>query len=211
MSMHSRILVAAAALLAAGTANAAVVTGSLTGGTAAPGTFQLLSPPFSVGNNNQSDNDTLFAFNEKQNVLLTSNLMLDQGGTLMAGTRVASHGVVFDPRNTRTLEGSVTFDRPILGIIWLSNKLQATDALFGVPGITYNTPGARGLENRDRPGTSFVGNVLTINDWQASSPGDNIRVLTAAVPEPATWAMMILGFGLVGFAARRRREAHVLA
>ncbi len=25
------------------------------------------------------------------------------------------------------------------------------------------------------------------------------------VPEPATWAMMILGFGLVGFAARRRR------
>lgn len=25
-----------------------------------------------------------------------------------------------------------------------------------------------------------------------------------AVPEPATWAMMILGFGLVGFAARRR-------
>lgn len=30
-------------------------------------------------------------------------------------------------------------------------------------------------------------------------------VPTAAVPEPATWAMMILGFGLVGAAARRRR------
>lgn len=27
------------------------------------------------------------------------------------------------------------------------------------------------------------------------------------VPEPATWAMMIAGFGLVGFAARRRRDA----
>ncbi len=26
------------------------------------------------------------------------------------------------------------------------------------------------------------------------------------VPEPATWAMMIAGFGLVGFAARRRRD-----
>lgn len=26
-----------------------------------------------------------------------------------------------------------------------------------------------------------------------------------AVPEPATWAMMIAGFGMVGFAARRRR------
>lgn len=33
----------------------------------------------------------------------------------------------------------------------------------------------------------------------------------AAVPEPATWAMLISGFGLVGFAARRRREASVSA
>lgn len=31
------------------------------------------------------------------------------------------------------------------------------------------------------------------------------------VPEPATWALMISGFGLVGFAARRRREASVLS
>lgn len=30
---------------------------------------------------------------------------------------------------------------------------------------------------------------------------------TAAIPEPATWAMMIAGFGLVGAAARRRRMA----
>ena len=29
----------------------------------------------------------------------------------------------------------------------------------------------------------------------------------AAIPEPATWAMLIAGFGLVGFAARRRRTA----
>lgn len=29
-------------------------------------------------------------------------------------------------------------------------------------------------------------------------------VLTSAVPEAATWSMMILGFGVVGFASRRR-------
>ncbi|EQA98614.1 hypothetical protein L288_20395 [Sphingobium quisquiliarum P25] len=28
-----------------------------------------------------------------------------------------------------------------------------------------------------------------------------------AVPEPATWAMMLLGFGMIGFAARQRRRA----
>jgi len=34
---------------------------------------------------------------------------------------------------------------------------------------------------------------------------------TAGIPEPATWAMLISGFGLVGFAARRRRETAVAA
>lgn len=33
--------------------------------------------------------------------------------------------------------------------------------------------------------------------------------LTAnAVPEPATWAMMLAGFGFIGFAMRRQRKAH---
>jgi hypothetical protein len=37
------------------------------------------------------------------------------------------------------------------------------------------------------------------------------RTLTGAVPEPATWATMVLGFGLVGAAARRRRAMRVRA
>ncbi len=32
-------------------------------------------------------------------------------------------------------------------------------------------------------------------------------IITPGVPEPATWAMLISGFGMVGFAARRRRVA----
>lgn len=34
----------------------------------------------------------------------------------------------------------------------------------------------------------------------------NIGQAVAAVPEPATWAMMIAGFGMIGFAARRRQS-----
>ena len=34
-----------------------------------------------------------------------------------------------------------------------------------------------------------------------------LTTFAAAVPEPATWAMMILGFGLVGEGLRRRRTA----
>lgn len=42
----------------------------------------------------------------------------------------------------------------------------------------------------------------------------NIAVMsnafTAAVPEPATWAMMLLGFGMIGAAVRYRRRGNVV-
>jgi choice-of-anchor C domain-containing protein len=38
---------------------------------------------------------------------------------------------------------------------------------------------------------------------------DNVS-LDAAVPEPATWAMMLLGFGAIGFGMRRRRKSLAL-
>ncbi|PZU51366.1 MAG: hypothetical protein DI568_00085 [Sphingomonas sp.] len=35
---------------------------------------------------------------------------------------------------------------------------------------------------------------------------DNVIMqIASAVPEPASWAMMVTGFGMLGFAARRRR------
>lgn len=196
---------ALAALLAPAAASAVVVTGSVTGGTT-PGTFQLIAPPPFVGGNDLGSPD-LFAWNEKQNVTLGAALATDLGGVIAAGTRVASHGVAFDPDAPRlTVSAEVEFSRPILGILWSTGKLTATDALLGAVGTAYNSPGARGLEIADRAGTSFVGKTLFLN-WEALSPGDNIRVITSVVPEPATWALLIAGFGLVGLSARRREAA----
>ena len=41
------------------------------------------------------------------------------------------------------------------------------------------------------------------------SYGGNATFLPGAVPEPATWAMLMLGFGLVGTSMRSRRKAAV--
>lgn len=38
---------------------------------------------------------------------------------------------------------------------------------------------------------------------------DRVQAFSASIPEPATWAMLLLGFGGLGFAAyRKRRAAH---
>jgi hypothetical protein len=42
---------------------------------------------------------------------------------------------------------------------------------------------------------------------ETSARGTGTVVATPAVPEPATWGMMILGFGLVGASMRYRRRA----
>jgi hypothetical protein len=35
---------------------------------------------------------------------------------------------------------------------------------------------------------------------------DNVSIATLAVPEPATWAMMIFGFGAAGVSMRARKQ-----
>ena len=64
-------------------------------------------------------------------------------------------------------------------------------------------------------GVSFAGTAYSIDfGGTANYTGyDNITFGSdtpgGAVPEPAVWAMLISGFGLVGAAARRRRLAHI--
>lgn len=46
-----------------------------------------------------------------------------------------------------------------------------------------------------------------LNIHDANNPGGEIRGVLVAVPEPASWALLTIGFGLLGAAMRRRRLA----
>ena len=181
-------------------ASAAVVVGEVTGGNSG-GEFEEVEPGagYTVGSNNQQS-PNLFAFDEEQGAVLTADI-----AGITAGTLVDSHYVFFDPAGNSTVEGTITFDEEILAIITSSGDLFATDYL-GNPVVNYISGGLRGLENGDT--ATFSGNTVTVS-FRASSPGDYIRVLTrgeftGAVPEPTTWAMLILGFLGIGGAMRRR-------
>lgn len=54
-------------------------------------------------------------------------------------------------------------------------------------------------------GTFRVQNYAGTPNSPFSINGD-VSAIAAAVPEPATWAMMILGMGMVGFGMRRRQK-----
>lgn len=60
--------------------------------------------------------------------------------------------------------------------------------------------------------SSFLYDGLTVN-INAGSTGriKAVVLVTSPVPEPATWAMMLLGFGMIGATARyRHRHSKVI-
>jgi hypothetical protein len=63
----------------------------------------------------------------------------------------------------------------------------------GVGGSSFSGPGFSGLSPSDGGGVG-------------PGPGTDVPNATSAVPEPETWAMMILGFAFVGAMLRRARR-----
>ena len=205
MSIKPVAAFAFATLAMAPPAGAVVISGTITGGTVATrgGNFIILQNPAGiVVAGNYFDDNNVRAFNEQQNVVLGAPLSLDLGGTIAAGRRVSSQGVEFDPRRNQTATGTITFDRPVLGLIYSRNLLIASDVL-GLSSITYLNPLARGLEiNPDF--VSFFGKTVSYS-LSGSNPGDNFRIITGEVPEPASWAMLTIGLGVVGASMRKSR------
>jgi choice-of-anchor C domain-containing protein len=101
-------------------------------------------------------------------------------------------------------------------------KLALTTISGSLPQLsTYTVTAANSRANMNWQTYSYTftafaaQSTLTFASFEYSPYGpalDNVSVLEtdgsgATVPEPATWALMIGGFGLVGATARRRRQA----
>ena len=95
----------------------------------------------------------------------------------------------------------------LIGSGCCSNVNPSTVLLGGAD----NVVGDRSLNMAWSVGNMLNGDTATINYFYAV--GDKIGSTggggTGAVPEPATWAMMLAGFGLMGAAMRRKQAAKV--
>lgn len=201
------------------------------------GSAEIVVPPAGTNlNDDQYRSNLVRAFNEQAQVTV-SNLQVDTLVSLLApgsftlagygpvGTpgsisgTFQSHLLHFDPRNDgptidqitsgpfAAADGAVTFDAPIVALIFSQSRLDATDAIFGLSGILYPSGSggnARDLEQHnaqsDRIWLSADRQTLFYN-WQVPGALDQVRVITA-IPEPS--ALILAGLGLAGLACGQR-------
>ena len=78
---------------------------------------------------------------------------------------------------------------------------------FLMPGSAlsvYSTPTV--FNNVSVTSTNGIGGFRFTGFAQGNTIVDNLVAVTAPVPEPATWAMMMIGFGAMGATLRRRNK-----
>ncbi len=153
---------------------------------------------------------------------LLGSVYADGIGTAATPAQRANTYVFFGGAN---LTGFNTLSQTFATIIGRTYNFsfEAVDVGGGSQDIGYNFGGTTGSTNLSPANNfslfqtytgSFVASGTTstvlftnssfVDDTDVAL--DNVNV-TAAVPEPASWGMMIIGFGLAGVAARRRKAA----
>lgn len=131
----------------------------------------------------------------------------------VAGTntpgRTSGFGAIFsdvDLANTTSIE-LFGADNSSLGLFYVLTGGVANGGLSFL-GVSYATPTIARV--RITAGNAALGpgaldtaqtDLVTLDDFIFG------EVVAAAVPEPSSWAMMLLGFGAIGAAMRRKRKA----
>ena len=128
----------------------------------------------------------------------------------------AAELVALNPGGTVTISFSQPVTDPVIGLVsWNGNTVN-----FGVPiEIDSFGPGfwGNGTPVLNAAGTGFVGNGEVHGVIRLPGTHDSITFThtsenwhgftVGVVPEPASYALLLVGLGLVGFAARRRKSA----
>lgn len=196
-------LAAAALLLGASAPASAAVTICLGGGCSAQPAHNVL---LNTGDTGTSVQGTLN--NAPGTVTLTSteSLSLPANGAARVS---ATDGILNNPL-------TFTFDDGLISALEFNvNALTNGDVFFTFAGgdsdgqvTTLYDLGANGQNFFNAFNGTFKSVTMTFTNGATVEDVRQFRMgaATAAVPEPATWAMMLLGFGAIGFGMRRRRS-----
>jgi hypothetical protein len=124
-----------------------------------------------------------------QGVYTSANTMAGTAMSVVAGTT----------NNPNAYAGGTTF-----GTNWASKATFNSTAGFDQSlNFWYLTPSS--TSTVAKASVAQFGNAAGASTWTLASNG-TLNYTVAAVPEPGEWALMLSGFGLIGFIATRRRN-----
>ena len=132
---------------------------------------------------------------------------LSQLVNLIAGVTYSIGFDYYAPLNGINNPFDATLGFTLGGVPIGASLLAGTPA--GTPGQTWLNFSTSFVAQSSGPQSlafQFNGGGVTAADF-----GIDRVYLTTAVPEPGTWALMLLGFGAVGYSLRRRRAQHLPA
>ncbi len=192
------------------------------------GDVEIINPPPSVLEAALEDPSLTRVFQEQTSHELAADLTVNMNApgtftapadlpvltlTIPAGTVVDSYLFHFDYEVNNTVResvGSVTFDRPILGVIGRLSDLVASDAELGAPGTSYSTLATSGIWD-SQDSVTLSSDLRTLSfDLTMGGKVDDLRVVTQAVPEPSSLALSTLALaGCLAFQICLRRFAQV--
>jgi len=209
--MHMKSLLASAAL-----ALATMVSGAALAGTPAISISNttadtLGNPPFTLGwtftTNSALVVDELGLFDDSQDGLAESHDLglWDEGGTLLTSGTIGSGTSGTLIANFRYVD--------VVNVTLASGARYYVGALFATGSDNVKFPDASGFSSIaaiNFDGATYAGGGVltrpTAGFGGAGFFGPNFTA-SGAVPEPATWALMIGGFGMAGGMIRRRKAA----
>ncbi len=135
-------------------------------------------------------------------------------GSALSDGKGSLGGVAFDVRTPRTatltspfgFEIPCVYNSPVNTAISCTASARSGSAYLGTLAAGQSVGGlvVYDLRSSILGGPSLTRNQFSVTNSRYSFRGVDI-VPTAPVPEPATWAMMIAGFGAIGTTMRRRR------
>lgn len=144
-----------------------------------------------------------------------ATFMLDVGPDVSStffGNSSKTSGAFSDVFKFSVPQGSVS---AFVGSIALSAKLNVALNHVDLDGVTLFHQDLSGYEEKWSLADTLVGGgdhkINVSGTWGTKGGSYSGTLNFAPVPEPATWAMMIGGFGLVGGAMRRRSRKFVTA
>jgi hypothetical protein len=135
-------------------------------------------------------------------------------GATIDGTGAFDHTFSFTTAGMNDVSGSVTTIRTRGGLKDLDFTSIVLDGLFaftpasGVAGSEPNEAWSllSAIVGAGAHTIRLQGNVVNTSAADAASYAGTLNLTSVAVPEPSTWALMILGFGGAGAVIRSRRQ-----